>query len=205
MGSDDDTKAPRDVLDFWFGTLDSNGLAAPEKRARWFDKNAAFDDMCRTRFKALYDEVTAHAHDDWLEQPRSALAYIIVLDQFSRNMFRGEPAMFAFDELAVDATLSAVRKRFDAELEVEETVFLYMPLMHSEDIRHQDRCVKLFQALHDSLDGPAKERVTENLSYARQHREVIERFGRFPHRNAILGRRSTPEEVAFLEQPGSSF
>ena len=171
-----------DVLTFWFA--DSR---------RWWKKDPAFDAETRDRFLALHGAVGRGEHEDWLETPRGALAYVIVLDQLSRNMFRGSGGMFEGDERARTATYRALERGFDEGLSDDERMFLYMPLMHSEDIADQDRCAVLFKALPDQL------------SYAKQHRDIVHRFGRFPHRNAVLGRTSTAEELEFLKQPGSSF
>jgi uncharacterized protein (DUF924 family) len=171
-----------DVLAFWF--------SHPEG---WWKKEAAFDAEIRDRFLELHDAVRLGEREDWLEAPRGALAYVVVLDQFSRNMFRGSARMFATDARALAAARRALDGAFDRDLSRGERMFLYMPLQHSEDIADQDRAVRLFASL------------PEQLSYAEQHRDIVRRFGRFPHRNALLGRQSTPEELEFLKQPGSSF
>jgi uncharacterized protein (DUF924 family) len=172
-----------DVLEFWF--------ADP---ARWWKKDAAFDAEVRDRFLALHDALCRGDHEDWPETARGALAYVIVLDQLSRNMFRGTARMFESDVRARAAARRAIDRGDDCHSSAEQRSFLYMPLMHSEDLADQDRSVALFAA------GPP-----DYLRYAEQHRDVIRRFGRFPHRNALLGRESTPEEQEFLRQPGSSF
>lgn len=176
--------AIEEVLAFWF--------ADP---ARWWKKDPAFDAEVRAHFGALHEEIERGAHEDWLGTPRGALAYVIVLDQLSRNMFRGTPRMFASDARALAAAREALDRGHDAALAPAERSFLYMPFMHSEDLADQERCVELFRAA--GLPG--------QLRYAEQHRDIVRRFGRFPHRNEILGRASTDEERAFLAQPGSSF
>lgn len=178
------TSTMEDVLAFWF--------ADP---ARWFRKDPAFDAEIHARFGALHAAIEAGEHEAWRTTPRGALAYVIALDQFARNMFRGTPRSFASDPRALAAATAAIARGDAAALTPPERVFLYMPLMHSEDLADQDRCVALFAALG----------IAENLAFAEAHRAVIRRFGRFPHRNAILGRPSTPEEIAFLAEPGSSF
>jgi uncharacterized protein (DUF924 family) len=172
-----------DVLTFWF--------ADP---GRWWKRDAAFDAQIRSRFLALHDAVERDERDDWLETARGALAYVIVLDQFSRNMFRDSARMFESDARALAAARRALDRAFDRGLSGDERMFLYMPFMHSEDIADQDRGVGLF--------GSA---LQDYLSFAEQHRDIVRRFGRFPHRNALLGRQSTSEELEFLKQPGSSF
>jgi uncharacterized protein (DUF924 family) len=175
---------PEDVLEFWF--------ADP---ARWWRKDPAFDAEIRTRFLELHRAVVRGAHEDWRATPRGALAYVVVLDQFSRNMFRDTAGMFASDAQAAAAARAAVDRGDDRALADTERMFLYMPLMHSEELADQERCVDLFRALGRSNE----------LKYAEQHRDIVRRFGRFPHRNQLLGRASTPVEEEFLKQPGSSF
>jgi uncharacterized protein (DUF924 family) len=173
-----------DVLAFWF--------ADP---ARWWRKDPAFDAEIRTRFLGLHQAITRGEHEDWRATPRGALAYVVVLDQFSRNMFRDSAGMFASDAQAAATARVAVDRGDDRSFTDAERMFLYMPLMHSENLADQDRCVALFQALGRSSE----------LRYAEQHRDIIRRFGRFPHRNQLLGRASTPEEREFLLQSESSF
>ena len=172
-----------EVLSFWF--------ADP---ARWWKKDPAFDAELRDRFLALHEAIGRGEREDWLETPKGALAYVIVLDQLSRNMFRGTARSFASDAQARAAARRAVDRGDERVLSDDERMFLYMPFLHSEDIADQDRGVVLFGSL-----APDKAR------YAEQHRDIVRRFGRFPHRNALLGRVSTPAEEEFLKQPGSSF
>ena len=194
-----------EILEFWLGALDAHGLASEAHRRRWWNKDPAFDEEIRRRFLAAHQAVLAGQRARWLDTPSGRLASIIVLDQFSRNMFRDTPRMFAADHRAQQLTLDGLAGGDDGALPVDPRVFCYMPLMHAEDLALQDRCVSLFTALRDTLAGPARQRIDNNLRFAIQHREIIARFGRFPHRNAALGRPSTAEELAFLEQPGSSF
>lgn len=173
-----------DVLTFWF--------AEPN---RWWKKDSAFDAVIRERFGELHEAVARGDREGWLDTPRGTLAYVIVLDQFSRNMFRGSARPFETDARALAAARGGLDRGFDRDLSGEQRMFLYMPFMHSEDIVDQDLCVGLFGA-------PA---LQAWLSFAEQHRDIVRRFGRFPHRNALLGRASTSEESEFLKQPGSSF
>lgn len=172
-----------DVLAFWF--------ADPQ---RWWKKDAAFDAEIRDRFSKLHDAVERDECEDWLDTPRGTLAYVVVLDQFSRNMFRGSARMYEGDARALAVARRAIDRGIDGSLSRDERMFLYMPFMHSEDVADQERCVALFGA-----------GLQEMLRYAEAHRDIIRRFGRFPHRNALLGRQSTAEELEFLKQPGSSF
>lgn len=194
-----------EVLGFWFGELSADGRGDQAHAQRWWTHDPAFDATVRQRFGALYAAVAAGEREDWLEAARGALAYVIVLDQFSRNMFRDSASMFAQDARAVRAALSAIDRGFDRQLALDERGFLYMPLMHSEELALQDRCVAHFSAFRDELAGDARARVAHSLDFAERHRAIVQRFGRFPHRNRALGRSSTPEELEFLTQPGSAF
>ncbi len=193
------------VLGFWFGELDQDGRAGAENKARWWRKDPAFDQLIRDRFGALHEAVIAGQRDRWLASPRGRLAFIIVLDQFSRNMFRGSGRTHEGDVLAVEAAREGVALGIDRQLAHDERGVFYMPFMHSESLADQDHCVELFSTWREQLSGPAREAVVGLLGYADKHRDIVRRFGRFPHRNALLGRESTPEEVDFLSRPGSSF
>ncbi len=175
----------REILVFWAD-------AGPE---RWFAKSVAFDDEIRARFGELVEKAGQGALDDWLREPQSALALVILLDQFPRNIYRGTPRAFAFDDSARKAADEAIRRGFDkalAETHPALSKFLYMPFMHSEDWGDQERSLALFRASGDE----------ESLRHAEIHADIIRRFGRFPHRNRILGRPSRDDEIAFLEEGG---
>jgi uncharacterized protein (DUF924 family) len=186
------------VLDFWFEPGAGDAWRTTERGA-WFRKDAAFDATIRERFGDLIARGLAGGLGEWCVEPRGALARVLLLDQFTRNAFRGTPQAFAGDARALATAKAALAQGFDRELAPVERWFLYMPFEHSESLEDQERAVALFQALADEtgLAGP--------LDWARRHEAIIRRFGRFPHRNAILGRPSTPEEIAFLQTPGSSF
>ena len=177
---------PEDILNFWF---------SEDVKPFWFKKNAEFDREIKQRFSNTYQLAKVGALEAWCKTAEDILALIIVLDQFPRNMFRNTPQAFATDDQAVELTKYAVARNFQQELSTKQQAFLYMPLMHSESKADQAQCVELFTNL-------GKE---DNLKFAIKHREIIKRFGRFPHRNEILGRKSTLEEQKFLTQPGSSF
>lgn len=185
------------VLDFWFGAPGSRGYGAPRKA--WFRKRAAFDAQVRERFGGLHARALRGNLESWRESPQGLLALIILLDQFSRNMFRGTPAAFAGDPLALAAARLMVARAWDAQLLPVMRPFVYLPFEHAEDAGAQEEALRLFATLPE---GPERD---DALEWARKHHEVIHRFGRFPHRNAILGRASTPEEAEFLKQPGSRF
>jgi uncharacterized protein (DUF924 family) len=190
---------PQDVLDFWFGAPSSPTFGQP--RREWFVKNDDFDHTIRTRFGATITQALAGGLREWdAEGPQGVLARILVLDQFTRNAHRNTPTSFAGDALALAAARALVDSGADKELPPQLRAFAYMPFEHAEDAYMQERAVELFGALVAEHPG-----FDEMLDYAHRHRGVIARFGRFPHRNEILGRASTPDEVEFLRQPGSRF
>jgi uncharacterized protein (DUF924 family) len=186
-----------EVREFWFGAHDRPEFGRP--RACWFQKSDAFDALVRDRFLSTHEAAAAGALDAWAARPLSALALAVVLDQFPRNMFRGSPRAFATDARALALAREAVAQRFDDVLLPVQRWFVYLPFEHAEDLDAQRGSLRLFERLATDAAGAG------TFTYAMRHYAVIERFGRFPHRNAILGRASTPEEIAFLAQPGSSF
>ena len=189
----------QDVLDFWFGAPGS--ASDGERRRAWFVKDAAFDSDIRIRFGAVIEQALSGGLKEWDEKgPQGVLARILVLDQFTRNAYRNTPQSFAGDALALAAARSLVERRADRELPPVQRAFGYMPFEHAEDASMQERAVELFTRLAAEHPG-----FDDMLDYAHRHRGVIARFGRFPHRNAILGRVSTPDEAEFLRQPGSRF
>jgi uncharacterized protein (DUF924 family) len=194
-----------EVLQFWFGEIDELGRSSTECRNRWWTKSDAFDEEIKSQFLSDYEATVEGHRESWRNTERGALAYILVLDQFSRNMFRGTPMMFAADDLARDACRESLASGFDTRLSFDERVFLYLPLEHSEAMADQIRSVEMFNQLLDRAPAPLEADAKYYLDFAERHKAIIERFGRYPHRNEILGRSSTPEEVAFLEGPGSSF
>jgi uncharacterized protein (DUF924 family) len=193
------------VIDFWFGDLDEEGLASPTLSQRWWQKDSVFDELIRTRFAALRERLLAGECSPWLALPHGRLAAIIVLDQLSRNMYRDTPDMYAADPMTLRLVEEGLALGQDRELETDPRVFFYVPLMHQESLAAQNRCVELLESFLDTLTGRSRERVAQNLKFAIAHRDIVARFGRFPHRNTILSRESTPSELEFLRQPGSSF
>jgi uncharacterized protein (DUF924 family) len=193
------------VLDFWFGELNELGCASPNQRKLWWTKSDAFDEMIRAQFLNDYEAIVAGDREHWRNTARGALVYIITLDQFSRNMFRETAKMFAADELAREVCYEGLDAGFDDELAFDERVFFYLPLEHSENAADHDRCAQLFEALCETAPSELKADAAYYLGFAEQHRAIIDRFGRYPHRNDTLGRPSSDEERAFLEEPGSSF
>ena len=190
-------KDPRaaEVLRFWFG----EGADYGKSRKAWFKKDPEFDSEIRSRFLALCQEAASGALEAWRDQPGDCLALVIALDQFPRNLFRGDAKAFASDERALNAARHAVEAGFDADMLPVERQFLYLPFEHSESLEDQWRAIALFGPL-----APWPE-TADVFLYAVRHWEIVRRFGRFPHRNAVLGRSSTPEELEFLQQPGSGF
>jgi uncharacterized protein (DUF924 family) len=181
-----------EVLDFWFGAPGSRERGRPRKA--WFQKSDPFDAEIRRRFLFTWERAARGEMERWQATPLASLALVVTLDQFPRNMFRGTARAFASDSLALAAARETIAQEFDRLLSPVERSFVYLPFEHAEDLAAQRRSLALFHV----LDG-------EQVEYARRHYEIIARFGRFPHRNAILGRASTTEETEFLKQPGSSF
>ena len=194
-----------DILDFWFGELNEQGCSSPEHRKRWWTKSAAFDQSILHHFLDDYEAIVNGEREAWRSTARGALAYIIVLDQFSRNMFRGTPKMFDADELAREVCREGLEAGFDAELSFDERVFFYLPLEHSESMDDHELCLRLFDGLVGSAPTQLEKDAKYYLDFAERHKAIIERFGRYPHRNEILGRASSDEEAEFLQEPGSSF
>lgn len=192
---------------FWFGKTDKNGLCAPEKSSVWFAKDENFDRLVGREFGGFLPLARSGELDGMLQTPRGTLSFIILTDQFPRNMHRGRPESFAFDDIALAASRKGAELGFHSVLFPMERLFFFMPVMHSEDISVQRTSVKTFSSLADEFKDSAEvfEFLENSADYARRHYEIIEKFGRYPHRNKILGRKSTPEEIEFLKQSESSF
>lgn len=199
MGTVSATPPPaRAVLDFWFDGDDGTSRGQP--RAEWFRKDPGFDRLIASRFGPWLEQALAGGLQDWTATPDGTLALILVLDQFSRNVHRGSPHAFAGDARALALARGLVSTGEDRRLSSLQRWFAYLPFEHAEDTAAQDESVRLFTAL-----AAEDARLADALDYAHRHRELILRFGRFPHRNAVLGRTSTPEEEAYLAQPGAGF
>lgn len=188
---------PQDILDFWFGAPGSPEGAGP--RDIWFESNAAFDADCRRNFAALLAHARERALDHWAASPEGALALVLLLDQMPRNIHRGSAEAFAGDATARSVARNAIARGFDRDLPPHRRQFLYLPFEHSEALADQEEALRLFARLPD---GTHRE---QQLDQARRHHAVIARFGRFPHRNAALGRASTAEEEAFLASPAAPY
>ena len=187
------------IHDFWFGPLDEAGLCDPEKHDLSFKSNPQIDNMIRERFGELTARATAGELDHWADSDPGMVALVILLDQFNRNIHRGKPEAFAADEPALALAQHYIETGHYRRLPAIPQAFLYMPLEHAEDLEVQEECVTLFEELA-AVTGSRL--ITDYIRYAAAHRDVIARFGRFPHRNAILGRASTAEELVYLETHG---
>lgn len=196
---------PEAVLEFWFGQLDPEGRADALHRQRWWASDPSFDEQIRSRFAALHEELMRGGRRDWRHGDRGLLASIVVLDQFSRNMFRGTGRAFASDALALEVARAAVAADVDHRAAYDERGFVYMPFVHAENRATQDEAVALFEAWAAELSPAHADGALTQLRYAVIHRDIVARFGRFPHRNRALGRESTPEEQAFLAEKKASF
>lgn len=186
MPGDEGKTGIQDLIDFWF---------AESSKARWYDSTAEFDQSCFDRFGKLVQLAKAGDLDQWAETPLGALALCLLLDQMPRNIYRASPKAFESDQKAILVAKDAIERGFDQELDLEKRKFLYLPFMHSEVLAEQERSVSIATTLGDE----------ETVRHAIEHAEVIRRFGRFPHRNAILGRVSTEEEIAYLEAGAETY
>ena len=187
----------QDVLDFWFGSPDDPDHA--NSREVWFKKDDAFDEQIRARFGAAVEMAQEGGLTDWVDNGSGSLALILMLDQFTRNLYRGSGRSFVADGRARELAAGVLAANGEKDFTVVQRVFLYLPFEHSEKIEDQDRSMALYRSLPDH---PERENW---IDYAHKHFVIIERFGRFPHRNELLGRTSTEEELAFLMEPNSSF
>ena len=192
----------KQILLFWFGDLNRGDVDMATKQ-RWFKKDPDFDQEIKKRFTTNVQAASMGEYDAWQVQASGSLALLILLDQFTRNIYRNNAQAWACDTKAQHIALDALEFKQDQDLLPIQRVFLYMPLMHAEDLSLQTRCVDLFRQLVQDTTVDGESPYQMNLDYAIEHAEIIERFGRFPHRNKLLGRETTAEEAAFLEEnPG---
>lgn len=195
-----------DILQYWFGDIAANqGAVSPEKQRAWFEKNPQVDAHIKANYEVDVQAAVSGGYDAWLEDAQRRLAAIILIDQFCRQIYRDSPQAFAHDHLALRWAQDAVECGYDQAVFPIQRAFYYLPLEHAEDSVIQAQCVGLFEALEKDAPAGEEARYKSFVEYAIAHQQIIDRFGRFPHRNAVLGRDSTPEEVAFLKEPGSSF
>jgi len=193
------------ILTYWFGANPGEAALAQDRADLWWSKNAEVDREIRRRFEGSLELAAEGKLDPWLAEPRGRLALIILTDQFPRNIYRDSPLAFSFDAKALAWSLEGIELRHDQLLQPIERTFFYLPLEHSELLEHQERSVLMFGELVQLVAGEQNEIFEHYLNFAILHRDIVARFGRFPHRNRILGRSSTPEELYFLSQPGSAF
>jgi len=199
-----------EILEFWFqGMKDSESFSDRQSTMkRWFMKDDAFDKGIKDEFEEDIIRAKEGTYKDWEKEARGRLALFILFDQFTRNVYRNDAKMYETDPLAIDLSVRTIKEGMDQDLQFIERVFVYMPLMHSEELARQEQCVEVLTKLvEDSKKACPQntETYSYNLEYAIKHLEVIRQFNRFPHRNKILGRESTAEEIEFLQKPGSSF
>jgi uncharacterized protein (DUF924 family) len=190
------------ILTFWFDELDEDGMCRREQQKLWYNPPNGTDEAIRERFGRGVETALAGALDHWAESSTGLVALVILLDQLTRNIYRGTPAAFSGDEKALALARAAVEAGRDRSLPAMHRVFLYTPFEHAEDLAAQQKGVQLFARLLEDVPPGARERIADFQRYMIAHRDVIEAFGRFPHRNTILGRASTPEELAHLETHG---
>lgn len=194
-----------EVLSFWFASALENPEAARVRAKAWFSYDAAFDQEIVRRFGDLPDRIMRGELDDWREAPKPALARIICLDQFPRNMYRDDPRAFHYDATALQGAIDVVSRGFDGALHPLQAVFAYLPFEHAENMAMQAQSVELFEKLQSRSPVGSESQFAGFADYARRHRDVVARFGRFPHRNTVLRRTSTPEETQYLESGGDRF
>ena len=194
------------VLDFWFGACGPDGALDRSRQRMWFSDGHKHDAVIRKRFGKLHRRAARGELDaEWAATPRGRIALIVVLDQFSRHIHRGKPAAFAQDPAAQRLAAAGLGQGVDRGLIPAQRAFFYLPFEHAEDVELQRLGTRSFERLATEVAPAWRKEYTSFADYAGHHRDIIERFGRFPLRNTILGRASTPEEIEFLKEPGSSF
>jgi uncharacterized protein (DUF924 family) len=198
MDPSDTIPAPQTVIGYWFGAQTS-GFSATERRERWFGGDSDADAEIVERFEHLIEDAAGGRLDGWLATPQGILAFVLVCDQFSRQVYRGTDRAYATDTLALEVARRAIEAGHDVPLGFDERAFLYMPFQHAESRVDQHTAVGLFSALRDGTPPGQRHLTGSFLRHAQQHRDIVLRFGRFPHRNAVLGRDSTEEELRYLK------
>ncbi len=193
-----------EILRFWFGKIGDNGHVPNDIARRWFQKNDSSDELVKQRFQDIHRKAHNQELEHWCSTTRGRLALIIVLDQFSRQIYRGSPQAFASDALALRHAGECIAHRWDLVLSENERAFMYLPFEHAESVEAQAESVQLFEQLAETATVD-QTRMKNYVDYAIKHQKIVREFARFPHRNEILGRLSTPQELAFLKRPGSRF
>lgn len=194
------------VLNFWFDGASTPTEDKMQLKEKWFVASPEFDEEIKRNFESYIELASAETIDNLQDYPNRVLSRILILDQFPRNIYRGTPKAFAYDKKALSLTLACIETGIHDSFTYLERLFVYMPLQHAEDMKIQDLSVKMFQYYVDNSETDAeKDQAKQSLSYAQLHREIIEKFSRFPHRNEILGRKSTPEEIEYLSSGAETF
>jgi len=193
------------ILGFWFREVSSPNKISSQTVQKWFQTDSEFDKEVTLRFRNQLVQGLEGSYDSWKSFARGSLALTILLDQFPRNMFRNQPEAFKYDQKALDVCLSAIERKQDNELYPFERMFLYMPMEHCEDLEMHDLMLEKLSQLSQSCDSSIGELVRTWVHFAERHRQVIKRFGRYPHRNLVLGRESTKEELKFIEENPQGF
>jgi len=196
---------PKTICEFWFGQNPDDAAVAKERSSLWWSKSEETDEEIRRRFEKLVIAAELGDLDAWRSSSKTWLALILLTDQFPRNIYRDTPSAFRFDDIARDLCVEGLAVGIDKDLRPIERVFFYLPLEHSENLDDQNRCIALFRELVGEVDVDHKTTFENFVNFARSHQTIIERFARFPHRNVILGRDSTRDEIEFLQEPNSSF
>jgi uncharacterized protein (DUF924 family) len=201
----DGIETPGSILEYWFGSNPDEAQVAAERAGLWWSNNPTVDDEIRRRFESSVLKAASGELNNWALESRGLLALILLTDQFPRNIYRDSAEAFAFDAKALAWCLEGITAGLDRALRPIERVFFYLPLEHAESLEHQKQSASLFQKLCASASADQKSAFESFFDFAIRHRDIIARFGRFPHRNKTLERPSTPEELVFLAEPGSSF
>lgn len=195
----------KDILEYWFGELDEYGRTDESRFKLWFGKSEETDQYLTENYKDLLESAKRGELDSWKESAEGLVAFIVLLDQFSRNIYRDTAEMYAADEQVLSVAKRAVETGVDKEMPISHRVFTYLPFMHSENLEDQEQCIELFKGLQNEVPEEVKKSIQGNIDYAIKHRDVVKGYGRFPHRNEILGRESIEEEKVYLSNPDAGF
>lgn len=198
-------ESPKTICEFWFGPSKDDLEVAQQRSKFWWSKNPEVDADIKARFSDYLPKVINGELEEWRQTPLGTLALILLTDQFPRNMFRGTAQAFAYDAIARAFCKEGIKDGTAQSLRPIQRVFFYLPLEHSESLADQEYCIQLFKQLAEASEPALKPTIENYIDFALRHRDIIDRFGRFPHRNAILNRDSTQAEIEFLQTPGSSF
>ncbi len=194
-----------EILSFWFGALAQDGMPPKDRSRFWFRADRKTDALIRQRFGTLLDQAASGTLNDWAQTARGRLALILLCDQFSRHIYRGTADAFAYDKMALTLCTGGIKRGHDRELKPIERAFFYMPMQHCEDLTTQDRCVYHHEQLLKDVPLATASGFRSFVQHAYGHRDIVRRFGRFPHRNRVLGRRSTDAEIDFLRTHRAAF